>query len=161
MNVDDVLVGDSINSIKKHMNDSVDIIIGGMQIINHPRLSSEIRKNKITKEDILKGSTNDHAAYRRSMWEKSKYIEYSGDVDVAFWIGLVQCGAELTCIPELITQHIYSKSSVSAKYSKEDYNEIRRMINIWVKEGVHSKRFESPEYKPVSDYGFKHNTRII
>jgi hypothetical protein len=157
--VDDVVMPNGIRDIRRNLSE--DIVVGAMEWINHPTKSG-IREYEITRESILDGGmTNDHAAFRKSMWEKSPYIEYSGDVDTAFWLGLVQAGAGIKCISEVITKHWFSADSVFGQFSREDKAEIKRMRAIWRVEGVHSPRFNSPEYKPRGDFGFTHKTITV
>ena len=161
LNVDDELISLGIERIKKSIGPDCDILIGDMIWEGKPPLDG-IKRYKITRESILAGKqTNDHSSYRKSFWEKSPYIEYSGDVDMAFWLGLVMEGARIKSIQKVLTKHLFRPDAVFAKYSVEDRQEIRRMIKIWRKEGVHSKRFDGPEYLPEGDYNFKHETKVL
>lgn len=167
LNVDDTITENAIKDIKDNLNDDIDVLTGSMlwaDHINKKTLQPEtyIRKYQITRESIMTGGmTNDHSTYRKSLWEKSPYIEYSGDIDMAFWLGLVQVGARIKCIDNLLTAHYFRSDTVFGKYSKEDLREIKRMIAIWQKEGVHSDRFKSDDYKHNGDYNFKHKTSSI
>ena len=158
LNVDDEITPNAMHDIRQNLSEEMDILTGSMEWCGHPKKSG-IRKYEITEESIISGGiTNDHSIYRRSIWELSPYIEYSGDVDMAFWLGLVQAGAKIKCVDAVLTKHYFRPDSVFGKYSKEDMQEIRRQMAIWRKEGVHSERFNTPEYKSKGDYGFKHHT---
>jgi glycosyltransferase involved in cell wall biosynthesis len=160
LNVDDQVTKNAIRDIKKNLSDDIDILIGSMEWQGHPRMTG-IKQYDITRESILRGGiTNDHSSYRKSFWEKSPYIEYSGDIDMAFWLGLVQAGARIKCIKEVLTIHYFRPDSVFGKYSKEDLQEIRRMMAVWRVEGVHSERFNHSDYQANGDYAFKHKTEL-
>lgn len=157
LNVDDIVMPNAIEDIQKTITNDFDVIIGDMEWVGHARKSG-VRKYNLTLKDLFSGRTNDHAAYRKSVWEKSKYIEYSGDVDVAFWIGLAQLNIRIGYTNTLLTRHFFRSDTVFGRYSKEDIREIKRMTEVWKKEGVHSERFNSNEYQIKGDYGFSHVT---
>jgi glycosyltransferase involved in cell wall biosynthesis len=164
LNVDDTITENAIRDIKENLSDDIDILTGSMLWVDHFNKKTSmqetyVRKYQITRESIMNGGiTNDHSTYRKSLWEQSPYIEYSGDIDMAFWLGLVQAGARIKCIDNLLTAHYFRPDTVFGKYSKEDLREIKRMMAIWQKEGVHSDRFKSDNYKHDGDYNFKHKT---
>lgn len=157
LNVDDVVTSNAMADIKRHLNDDVDVLVGNMEWVGHATKSG-IRKYSLTIEDFFNGKTNDHAVYRKAMWEKSPYIEYSGDVDVSFWIGQAHLGVRIGHIDTVLTRHFFNPDTVFGKYTKKDMREIRRMTQIWRTEGVHSDRFQAPEYQIQGDYNFKHKT---
>lgn len=157
LNVDDVLTEQTIKELKKAISDDVDIVVGNMEWVGHAR-SNGVRKYNLTIADFMNGRTNDHAAYRKALWEKSKYIEYSGDVDVAFWIGLAHLEARIKYIDVLLSKHFFRPDTVFGRYTKEDLREIKRMAEIWKTEGVHSARFNHPDYQIKGDADFSHRT---
>lgn len=155
--VDDKITKNGMANIKRRLSDEVDILMGNMDWIGHPTKSGT-RKYALSAQDFYAGKTNDHAVYRKTAWAKSPYIEYSGDVDVAFWIGLAQTGATIGHIDSVLTQHFFGPQTVCGKHTREDIREIRRMMQVWRTEGVHSDRFQAPEYKIEGDYNFRHKT---
>lgn len=159
LNIDDLIMPDAMRDINECISDHYDIIMGDMEWIGHPRKSG-VRNYDLTLDDFLAGKTNDHAAYRKSLWEKSPYIEYSGDVDVAFWIGLAHLGARIKYTDSVLTRHFFRPDTVFGKYNKEDLREVRRMITVWNSEGVHSERFREPQYAITGSEHFEHQTIV-
>ena len=159
LNVDDMVTPNAISNIKAALSDDCDVIVGNMEWNGHSRFNG-IKKYPLTLDDFMQGRTNDHATYRKSVWERSPYIEYSGDVDTAFWIGLAHLSVKIKHVDKVLTKHFFRPDTVFGRYSKEDKREIQRMISVWQKEGVHSDRFKAPEYKIKQDAGFSHVTRI-
>ena len=160
LNIDDLIMQNAIQDIQSCISDQCDIIVGDMEWVGHPRKSG-VRNYDLTLDDFFAGKTNDHAAYRKSLWEKSPYIEYSGDVDVAFWIGLAHLlGARIKYTDSVLTRHFFRPDTVFGKYNKEDLREVRRMITVWNSEGVHSDRFREPQYAITGSEHFEHQTIV-
>lgn len=160
LNVDDLVTPNCFKDIYDNLPIKEDVLTGSMAWVNYPK-GDKIRVYNSTTDDILHGTTNDHSVYRKSMWRKSYYIEYSGDVDVAFWIGLVQVGAKFKYIPNVLTTHYFRPDTVFGKYSKEDMTEIRNMMVLWREHGVHNSMFDNAKYRIKGDYGFTHKTDIL
>lgn len=160
LNVDDVIMPKAIEETRKAISDDYDVVIGNMEWIGHARFNG-IKKYNLTLNDLMQGRTNDHAMYRKAIWKQSPYIEYSGDVDVAFWIGLAHLKVRIGYVDSTLTKHFFREDTVFGRYSKEDMQEIRRMMLVWQKEGVHIARFEDPAYQIKGDYGFSHQTESV
>lgn len=156
-NVDDKVTPNCFKDIKANLSDDIDVLTGSMKWENW-RKGDKTRVYNSTSDDILRGVTNDHSTYRKALWEKSKYIEYSGDVDVAFWIGLLQAGARFKYIEEVLTVHYFRPDTVFGQYTKEDKQEINRMIELWGKHGVHHAMFNDVKYQVKGDYNFAHKS---
>ena len=159
LNVDDVVTPNAIEDLRRAISNEVDMLVGDMEWIGHARFDG-VKKYPLTLNDLMQGRTNDHAMYRKAIWKQSPYIEYSGDVDVAFWVGLAHLKVRIGYVAATLTRHFFRDDTVFGRYSKEDMREIRRMMLIWQKEGVHTARFEDPAYQIKGDYGFTHRTNM-
>ncbi|MDD3958565.1 MAG: galactosyltransferase-related protein [Candidatus Izemoplasmatales bacterium] len=159
LNIDDLIMPNAIRDIQSCISDQCDIVVGDMEWVGHPRKSG-VRNYDLTLDDFFAGKTNDHAAYRKSLWQQSPYIEYSGDVDVAFWIGLAHLGARIKYTDSVLTRHFFRPDTVFGKYNKEDLCEVRRMIAVWKDEGVHSERFREQQYAITGSDHFEHRTIV-
>lgn len=101
LDIDDEILPNALEVYNKYPN--YDVISGGLRI-------KGAKENK----DILFNATNQrqrlgkhcccsHALYKKSFWNKSKYIETNDYIEQPFWIKLAQLGATFISTEEICT----------------------------------------------------------
>jgi glycosyltransferase involved in cell wall biosynthesis len=141
LDVDDVILPDAMDEIAKVAPRADVVCVGYREIVDGQEAGQTIYAKpswqKILKEEHCSCS---HSPFRKSLWEKSPYIEINDFVEKALWIGFAHLKARFVGTKKACTLYLRHSDSFMGKITEEELRFAKEQREKFVREGILIKR---------------------
>lgn len=142
LDADDTIMPRAINEWEKYENDA-DVIASGFRVIGAKRHRIVLLPQSSAKFILAGGNgANSHSPYRRALWERSPYLEWTDLNEKALWIGFAHLDARFVPTKRPCTVYRSRKGGHNLSLTPERRAEARALRDKFRRDGL---IFEDPE----------------
>lgn len=123
LDVDDEILTNALSVYEKY--EGYDVISGGLRIRGDREHKDLIFKASRRRQLRGRHCCCSHAVYKKSLWEKSRYIEKNDYIEQPLWAKFAMDGASFTATKEVTTVYNTSKTGHNMSLSDTERKEAR------------------------------------